>query len=143
MDGDGCTLLVKLLKMSEADHLTQPLYINTDNKGKSVEFGSVLELYHNNVTGESVQMCWVDPGMGLPVDDSCLNGEEFFVFNGSLTMDGEDYSARGWLRYPVGVSPSPKRTLLKAGTEGAQVYRKTAHLTEKAMAVEKMKTTDD
>eukprot|EP00579_Thalassiosira_antarctica_P025050 CAMPEP_0202020866 /NCGR_PEP_ID=MMETSP0905-20130828/45507_1 /ASSEMBLY_ACC=CAM_ASM_000554 /TAXON_ID=420261 /ORGANISM="Thalassiosira antarctica, Strain CCMP982" /LENGTH=233 /DNA_ID=CAMNT_0048582573 /DNA_START=84 /DNA_END=782 /DNA_ORIENTATION=+ len=136
VDGDGCTLLVKLLQMSEEDHLKQPLYISIDNKGESTDFGSVLDLYHNNVTGEYVQMCWVDPGMDLPVDDACRNGEELFVYNGSLTMDGEDYSTWGWLRFPVGVS-SPKRTLLKAGTEGAQVYRKTGHLTEKAMAMEK------
>lgn len=144
VDDDGCTILVKLLQMSETDHLTQPLYIKFDDQtGEPTEFGSVLELYQNKDTGESVQMCWVNPGTSLPVDDFCLNGEELFVYTGSLAIGEEKYSEWGWLRFPAGNSPSPKRTLLKTGTEGAHIYRKTGHLTKSAMAMEKIQITDD
>lgn len=140
VDDDGCTIFVKLLQMSEKDHLTQPLYINLDDqKGEPTEFGSVSELYQNEYTGESVHMCRLDPGKTLPVDDRCINGEELFVYDGALTTDGECYSKWGWLRFPAGsVRPS-----LMAGKEGAVVYRKTGHLIESAMAMEKIQISDD
>mmetsp|Transcript_14520 Transcript_14520/g.31535 ORF Transcript_14520/g.31535 Transcript_14520/m.31535 type:complete len:131 (-) Transcript_14520:3-395(-) len=130
--------------MSETDHLTEPLYIHFDDqKGESTEFGSQRELYHNQATGESVHMCLVNPGMSLPIGDSCRNGEELFVYNGSLITEEEEYTKWGWIRFPAATYPLPKRTLLKAGTTGAQVYRKTGHLAESAMAMEKIKITDD
>ena len=133
--------------MSDYDH-KESLYINFDDqkdKATTQKFGSVLEMYHNKQTGENVQMCWIDPESCFPVDESCQNGEELFVINGLLKVDEKVYTKWGWLRFPAddSSSSSKDRTLLKAGTEGAQVYRKTGHLTEQAMAMEKIQIRDD
>jgi hypothetical protein len=68
-----------------------------------------------------------------------------FVYNGSLKCgddddddDDEEYMRWGWLRFPVGSVDSEKRKSLKAGSNGAQVYVKTGHLTKKAMSLEKV-----
>ena len=56
--------------MSDYDH-KESLYINFDDqkdKATTQEFGSVLEMYHNNQTGENVQMCWIDPESCFPLD---------------------------------------------------------------------------
>jgi hypothetical protein len=138
--------MVKLLQMSKTDHLTQPLCINFDDnqKREPTEYGFELKLYQNKDTGESVQMCWIESCATFPVDDLCRNGEELFIYNGSLiTEDGDTFSNWGWLRFPASVSPSTKRTALKAGTAGPQVYRKTGHLTEAAIGMEKIQITDD
>ena len=67
------------------------------------------------------------------------------MINGSLKVDEKVYTKWGWLRFPANDSSSSSkdRTLLKAGTEGAQVYRKTGHLTEQAKAMEKIQIRDD
>mmetsp|Transcript_27431 Transcript_27431/g.58264 ORF Transcript_27431/g.58264 Transcript_27431/m.58264 type:complete len:97 (+) Transcript_27431:399-689(+) len=94
-------------------------------------------------TGESIQMCSVNPGMDFPTDDSCRNGEEFFICNGSLAMDGENYPMCGWFQFPVSISPSPKHRLLIADTEVAQVNSETGHVTEKAIAMVKIQIIHD
>jgi hypothetical protein len=46
------------------------------------------------------------------------------------------------LRFPEGVEDET-RPSLKAGSSGAQVYRKTGHLTQKALGMEKIQITED
>lgn len=152
VDDDGCTIMVKLLQMADIGEGTKPLHVAFNDKKKeeaiATNFGSVLEMYHHSKTGERVQMCWVEPGVVFPADEFGTNGgEELFVCEGSLTLgDEEEFPRWGWLRFPVVVGYSPddgkeKRASLKAGKSGAQIYRKTGHLTEKAMSMEKIQIT--
>ena len=144
VDEDGCTILVKLLQMSENDHLKQPLYIHglDEQKGEPTEYGSMLNLYKNEETGESVHMCWLNPNKNLPVDDLCANGEELFVYDGSMTKDDECYTKWGWMRFPPFLAGASRESLI-AGPAGATVYRKTGHLKDSAMAMEKIQISDD
>eukprot|EP00538_Stauroneis_constricta_P004965 CAMPEP_0119564366 /NCGR_PEP_ID=MMETSP1352-20130426/26758_1 /TAXON_ID=265584 /ORGANISM="Stauroneis constricta, Strain CCMP1120" /LENGTH=253 /DNA_ID=CAMNT_0007613119 /DNA_START=8 /DNA_END=766 /DNA_ORIENTATION=- len=156
VDDDGCTILVKLLQMAESDE-KEPLHVKFGEKFKTgsddiqqTEYGSVLEMYHNDMTGERVQMCWVDAGKYLSVvdDEAEPKGEELFVFDGSLEMSGDDqgYPKWGWLRFPASKhgdandtkeakAALERRKDVKAGKDGATVYRKTGHLTDEAMAM--------
>jgi quercetin dioxygenase-like cupin family protein len=148
VDADGCTIWVKLLQMADTGGGTDPLHVDFSHKDKGIatDYGSVLDMYNNVVTGERVQMCWIQPDTIFPADDFCTkNGEELFVYDGSLIITGdEEFPKWGWLRFPAGRSlDDKKRASLKAGSSGAQVYRKTGHLTEKAMSMEKMQIKED
>ena len=145
VDEDGCTILVKLLQMAETGEGIEPLHVdcNDKSKAKSTDYGSVLDLYKNDVTGEHVEMCWLQPDAVLPIDGLCTNGEELFVYDGSLKIEDEEYPKWGWLRFPVSSTADEKRASLKAGAAGAKVYRKTGHLTDKAMAMEKIQIKED
>jgi hypothetical protein len=132
--------------MSEADYLKEPLYLDVDKEksaaGRQVAYGTVLDLYNNDYTGEHVEMCWIDPGKALlESDESRTKGEELFVMEGSLLLGGDEYTKWGWLRFPI--DPDSTRSELKAGSAGAQVYRKVGHLTEEAMGKEKIQITED
>lgn len=157
VDDDGCTIMVKLLQMSEPlPDETKPMYvhdaINEKSDQNSVEktnYGSVLQMYSNTKTGEHVEMCWINPNTILPTCDVGINGgEELFVYDGSLILDEgkTEYFKWGWLRFPVANSNSDdgsNRATLKAGSDGARVYRKTGHLTTQALSMEKIQITED
>lgn len=146
VDDDGCTILVKLLQMADTGEGTTPLHVNVQEAktkmGRTTEYGTVVDLYHNGQTGEIVQMCWLDGDKTFAVDTLCEGGEELFVIEGSLRLGDETYSEWGWLRLPA-ETPSARRLELKAGPQGAQVYRKTGHLTEKALSMEKIQINED
>jgi quercetin dioxygenase-like cupin family protein len=147
VDEDGCTIMVKLLQMADTGEGTASLHINTtkgkDSKGVVTDYGTVvLDLYYNNQTGERVQMFWVKPDGVLSIDDHAKGGEEFFVVEGSLSLGEDEYKRWGWLRFPEG-GEDATRPSLKAGISGAQVYRKTGHLTQKALGMEKIQITED
>jgi ChrR Cupin-like domain len=144
VDNDGCTIMVKLLQMAETGDGTAPLHICLDDKkssGRKAEFGRVLDLYQNSKTGEHVQMCWLDAHQAVPAPD-CTNGEEIFVVEGALLFGTESFEKWGWMRFPAGTRID-KRTLLRAGSTGAQIFRKTGHLSEEALALEKVQFIDD
>ncbi len=139
VDNDGCTIMVKLLQMADTGEGVHPLHVNfVSDKGTATEYGSVLEMYRNKHTGERVSMCLIEANKILPLDDHCIDGEEFFVYDGSLAAGGVVYEKWGWLRFPAGAI-SDERREMKAGPNGAQVYRKMGHLTEKAMGMEKIR----
>lgn len=144
VDEDGCVIMVKLLQMADmGDQEVDPLHVPYDSdevkaKAKSTVYGSVLDMYSNNFTGEQVSMCWIKPGAIFPTVEAGLGGEELFVVKGSVETDGVDYTKWGWLRFPVGLASEDRKTL-KAGSDGAQVYRKCGHLTQKALDMEKIK----
>lgn len=146
VDADGCTIMVKLLQMAEtAGEGTQPLHINLDTtKRQKVAFGSIAELYRNEHTGELVQMCWLDAGATFAADTKSTGGEELFVLSGSLMIPGESTLVEwGWARFPCVQEGASQRTTLTAGPNGAQVYRKTGHLTPQALRMEKIRINDD
>jgi quercetin dioxygenase-like cupin family protein len=141
VDEDGCTIMVKLLQMADTREGTDPLHVDVDRakteRGTATDYGTVLELYSNEQTGEQVQMCWLDANKSFTVDDRCRGGEELFVVTGSLFLGNEErYQKWGWLRFPV--DGDERRSQLRAGSEGAQVYRKTGHLTDGALSMEKI-----
>jgi len=151
VDDDGCTIMVKLLQMADTGEGTTSLHVDLgkakSDVGKVTEYGTIADLYHNEKTGETVQMCWLESGKALSIDELCLGGEELFVMKGSLTLPAvlgdETYREWAWLRFPTGAEPQGQRRGLKAGPEGAQVFRKTGHLTEKALSMEKIQINDD
>ena len=150
VDEDGCTIMVQLLQMAETEgEGKDPLHIDLGKektvRGKSVVYGTVLDLYDNVYTGEHVEMCWVDPGNYLPSDPkSEAEGEELFILDGSLKLDGTDYIKWGWIRFPTNNGRTENhRSQVVAGEQGAQVYRKTGHLTEEAMKKEKNQISED
>lgn len=138
VDEDGCVIMVKLLQMADTGEGITPLHVNFEsNKGEPTAFGSILHMYKNEKTGEQVQMIRLDPETVFPTDELGEGGEELFVFDGSLKVGVEEYIKWGWMRFPVG-SPSEHRKTLKAGSNGACVYRKTGHLMESALSMEKI-----
>lgn len=147
VDEDGCTIMVKLLQMADTGEGTDPLHVNLEaaktTNGENADFGTTLDLYKNEQTGERVQIYWVDPSAKIPNDEEGKSGgEELFVIEGSLELEnGDEYSKWGWLRFPVG--GTKERASLHAGEKGAQVYRKTGHMTEKALSMEKIQITED
>lgn len=145
VDEDGCTIYVKLLQMAETGEGIKPLHVDfSGDKGAKTEYGSVLDMYENDATGERVQMCWIRANTEIPMDQFCELGEELFVFDGSLLIgDAEEYKKWGWLRFPPNSDADAKRKTLKAGAEGAQVFRKTGHLTDKSLSMEKIQIEDD
>jgi len=140
VDDDGCVIMVKLLQMAETGEGVTPMHVNFErDKGELTEFGSVLKMYQNDVTGEIVHMVRLNPDAVLPTDDLAEGGEELFVYDGSVKMGGnEEYVQWGWLRFPPGPSIDKRKTLT-AGQNGACVFRKTGHLTDKSMGMEKIK----
>lgn len=146
VDDDGCTILVKLLQMADTKDLSEPLYVIIDEeKATTTDYGKLMNLYFNEQTGERVQMCWVLANHVLPVDD-VQDGEELFVVDGALQCGDETFESWGWLRFPA-VSATAMcgvpRIHVKAGSEGAQVFRKTCHLTDKALGMEHIQITDE
>lgn len=138
VDEDGCVIMVKLLQMADTGEGITPLHVNFEaDQGVPTAYGSVLNMYKNEHTGENVQMCFLKPDATLTSDESASGGEELFIFDGSLKIENDEYGQWGWMRFPVGETDS-KRGLLKAGSNGAKVYRKTGHLTEKSMSMEKI-----
>ena len=145
VDEDGCTIMVKLLQMADTGEGTEPLHVDLERAkekdGVQTDFGTALELYKNEQTGERVQMYWVNPKSSIPRGEEALGGEEIFILDGSLELGGDEYMKWGWLRFPCG--STDERESLRAGVNGAQVYRKTGHLTDKALGMEKIQITED
>lgn len=150
VDDDGCTIMVKLLQMAETGEGTDSLHLDfngSKEKGTTTDFGCTLTMYENPVTGERVEMCWINPDTTFPPNEYAVNGEELFVYDGSVTVGEDEYPKWGWLRFPETSSSSDdetnNRSMLKSGKNGAQVYRKTGHLTEKALSMEKIQITEE
>jgi hypothetical protein len=185
VEGDGCTIWVKLLQMadnsssihsSDVDSVPmqvaamRPISRSGSSSGsgstRSTSTSGLVELYHNEKTGERVEMCWLDPEQPMAVDERTAKSEELFVVEGSLllvrtsdddrskepeqeqeqdtdTKNKDEYQKWAWLRFPVGSDQDPVRKTLTAGATGAQVLRKTGHLTEHALSLEKVQIADD
>jgi hypothetical protein len=164
VQGDGCTIWVKLLQMADPNSSSSsihksdvdsiPMRVAASMRPSSNGSG-LVELYHNEKTGEKVEMCWLDPEQPMAVDEQTAKSEELFVVEGSLLLrksddsskekdaDKDEYQKWAWLRFPVGSDQDPVRKSLTAGATGAQVLRKTGHLTEHALSLEKVQIADD
>lgn len=155
VEGDGCTIWVKLLQMADnssssdsTDIQPVPMQVAAMRPSDNVGGPVPVELYHNEKTGELVEMCWLDPEQPMAVDEQTAKSEELFVVEGSLSLlkeekDKEVFEKWAWLRFPVGSDKDPVRKTIKAGAAGALVLRKTGHLTEHALSLEKVQIADD
>eukprot|EP00527_Entomoneis_sp_CCMP2396_P006123 CAMPEP_0198145626 /NCGR_PEP_ID=MMETSP1443-20131203/24695_1 /TAXON_ID=186043 /ORGANISM="Entomoneis sp., Strain CCMP2396" /LENGTH=233 /DNA_ID=CAMNT_0043809321 /DNA_START=45 /DNA_END=743 /DNA_ORIENTATION=- len=135
VDGDGCTIFVKLLQMADTGEGTTPLHVDLEKAKEtaavSTDFGCVAPLYKNKDTGECVEMCWIQPNKEFTFisngSGSGIGGEELFIMSGSLFCEGTEYGKWGWLRFPpavVDAEEQPRQTV-KSGENGAQLFRKT------------------
>ena len=102
----------------------------------------IQELYQNEWTGERVQVCWVSPDTLVPPPPN-NDGDELLVMDGTLLLDDETFVAWDWLRFPAGDGSSTRRSLLRSGPTGAQLWRKTGHLSPRALSLEKVKIPPD
>lgn len=134
--------------MAETGEGIEPLHVNVEDakisKGQDTDYGSILSMYSNDKTGELVQMCWIDAGKPFPGDQKGLEGgEELFIMDGSLKMQesGQEFGKWGWIRFPV--DGDEKRDEIVAGSGGARVFRKTGHLTDNALGMEKIQITEE
>ena len=155
VEDDGCTIMVKLLQMADPTptELNTPTHVLLDKAkndiGQHVQYGTFAQIYSNMYTGETVEVCWVNPSALLPADMKCVGGEELFIISGSLELDDASYgngnfNKWGWIRFPPKTDETwRERQPLIGGNTGAIVYRKTGHLTEKARAREKIQIMDD
>jgi hypothetical protein len=156
VEADGCTILVKLMQMSDMGEPNKPIHITVD-RCESIQiasWGAVQPLFQNKCTGETVEICWIDPNVeiSLPSLDSSPvssseGGEELLVLQGSLLLkhdkqsssSDETFAKWDWLRFPSHESADTtfiSRPHLYAGPEGVQLYRKTHHLTSHALSME-------
>ncbi|KAL7564784.1 hypothetical protein ACA910_021047 [Epithemia clementina (nom. ined.)] len=140
VDDDGCTIFVKLLQMADTSEGTTPIHVDLEKAKatakESAALGMVAELYRNDQTGERVEICWTEPDKEVGLADGEAGGEELFVIKGSVVCQGTEYAKWGWLRFPAELVE--ERKTLRTGKDGAQFYRKTGHLTESALAMEKV-----
>lgn len=134
--------------MAETGEGLDPLHIDVEDakkiKGQDSDYGSFLDMYSNEKTGEAVQMCWINAEQSFPGDEKGLDGgEELFIMDGSLKIgaSGNEFGKWGWIRFPVG--GDEERNGVVAGSDGARVFRKTGHLTEKALGLEKIQITEE
>jgi ChrR Cupin-like domain len=151
---DGCTIFVKLLQMADepenvgapsADEGKGPRSVSSGvsfSDATKNAVGAIQELYRNEWTGERVQVCWVSPNTLVPLPPTA-DGEELLVMAGTLLFDDEEFVAWGWLRFPAGDVYGMTRRTLRSGPTGATIWRKTGHLTQRALSLEKVKIRPD
>lgn len=122
----GCTILVKLWQFDPADTAqfsvdtaAAPLEDVSGHRGLSR-----LTLFED--PHECVRIEKLDRGTRVPREFP--GGMEFFVLDGSVSVDGETFDANDWLRLPAGSQAS-----FDAGSGGARYWIKTGHLAEPRM----------
>jgi hypothetical protein len=107
---------------------------------KATDVGCVQELYHSDWTGERVEAWWINPDCLVP-GTTADGGEELLVLEGSLKVrlagKEEEYKTWDWLRFPARASHDAQRSTLRSGTGGAKLWRKSGHLTGRALSLEK------
>jgi hypothetical protein len=147
VDADGCTIFVKLLQMAEDDPLgTAPHHVNLETAksqlGRTTQYGTIAQIYDNVHTGEVVEIGWLQSHAVFPVDKKCSQGEEIFVISGSVQYRSDPYTEWDWFRFPANARCCRSEGII-AGETGAILYRKTGHLTEKALSMEKIQIREE
>ena len=92
---DGCVIFVKLRQFDRADLLQ----FSIDTEAEACWQDNVLPLH--SFGRERVRMLRLATGQSLAVGDE-PGGIELLVVAGTLTLDGERYPRRSWLRFPDG-----------------------------------------
>jgi hypothetical protein len=145
VDDDGCTIFVKLLQMADEEDAT-PLHVNLDTAksqlGQTMDYGTMAQIYNNRQTGEVVEIAWLNPNAVFPIDEKCSLGEEVFIISGSVQYPSDTYTEWDWFRFPANARDC-RSDGITTGDAGAVLYRKTGHLTEKALSMEKIQIRED
>jgi anti-sigma factor ChrR (cupin superfamily) len=117
---EGCTILVKLRQMEEADQAR----VVVDTTAEPWQPGLVdgLEVLPLHSFGaEQVALVRWSPGTAFP-SHGHPGGEEIFVLEGVFEDDQGTYPSGTWLRNPAGSRHTP------FSREGCTIYVKTGHL---------------
>lgn len=119
---EGCTILVKLRQMPDADR--QPVVIDT----KAAPWAPTdlpghwrQSLYASAVSDETVAIERLAPGTEI-APRRLAGGEEIFVLEGSLRVDGGVRRRGAWIRRPAG------DVTAMASPEGCRFWVKRGHL---------------
>jgi anti-sigma factor ChrR (cupin superfamily) len=119
---EGCTILVKLRQMPDTDR--QNVVIDT-NAAPWIPTGLPghwrQSLYSSDVTTESVAIERLAPGTAI-ARQRLAGGEEIFVLEGSLLVDGVLRRRGAWIRRPAGDAAA------MASPEGCRFWVKRGHL---------------
>ena len=116
---EGCTILVKLWQMDPDDQ--QQIAINTRDQTlwQNLDDGvKLLNLFSADY--ETVDMIhW--PGH-YQINEDNPAGAEYFLLQGELNIENENYSQGSWLRFPAGDAHSIQ------AVSDSLILRKTSHL---------------
>ena len=119
---EGCTILVKLRQMPDPDR--QPVVIDTA-AAPWVPTGLPghwrQSLYVSAVSDETVEIERLAPGTAI-APRLLAGGEEIFVLEGSLVVDGARHRRGAWIRRPAGDAAA------MASPEGCRFWVKRGHL---------------
>lgn len=119
---EGCTILVKLRQMPDADR--QKVVIDT-NAAPWIPTGLAAHwrqsLYASAVNTETVGIERLAPGTTIAAR-RLAGGEEIFVLEGSLLVDGATHRGGAWIRRPAGDAA------VIASPEGCRFWVKRGHL---------------
>ena len=124
--GPGCTILVKLRQMSEAE--SGRLVVDTvRTPWQDMAAGHERLVLHEGEDGERVAIERLAPGATLAIDPAD-EGTEVFVLSGALSGDGRRHGRRSWLRFPAGAQ------VVLAADGYATCWVKRGHLTAERLA---------
>ena len=120
----GATIFVKLWQMEPSDGHTVRLNTNDAAAWQHQEGRKVCPLF----SSDSEQVCLQRLAPGQTVFTESTNSAELLMLDGSVAMAGQTHGPRSWIRLPEG-DPSN----IVANAQGATVYLKTGHLTQRAL----------
>jgi len=124
--GPGCTILVKLRQMSEAEK--KRVVVDTvRTPWQEVASGLERLSLFEDASGERVALERLAPGTVFSIDPSD-SGTEIFVLSGKLACGREEFGRRAWLRFP----PGSAANISAQGVTTCWVKR--GHLTEASLA---------
>ncbi len=122
----GCTILVKLRQMDDADQ-TQIAIDTTADEGWIPGASPGLSLLPlHTYENETVRLVRFAPGTNLPPHDH-PGGEEIFVLDGSFEDEHGRYGKGTWIRNPPGSGHEAR------SQQGCLLYIKTGHLAGQAV----------
>jgi anti-sigma factor ChrR (cupin superfamily) len=119
---EGCTIFVKLRQMPDADR--QNVVIDTTAapwQPTGMPGHRRMTLFVSAVTDETVDLERLAPGTDL-APRRLAGGEEIFVLDGSLLVDGDLRRPGAWIRRPAGDAPA------MSSREGCRFWVKRGHL---------------
>jgi anti-sigma factor ChrR (cupin superfamily) len=121
--GPGCTILVKLRQMTNAERerVVVDSLTATWKPGDATGHTHLVLYSSGGSPGEQVTMERLVEGVALPAAE-CRGGEEVFLVSGDLADESAAYGAGTWIRNP----PGYRRSL--HSVNGATFWSKRGHL---------------
>jgi anti-sigma factor ChrR (cupin superfamily) len=121
--GPGCTILVKLRQMANAERerVVVDSLTATWKPGDAAGHTRLVLYSTGGPAGEQVTMERLLEGVALPAAE-CRGGEEIFLVSGDLADESAGYGAGTWIRNP----PGYRRSL--RSVNGATFWSKRGHL---------------